>query len=135
MLTTQQYSGAIAELQAMQYYLSNGYEIFTPLLPSSRADFVATKDGVCKRIQVKKATWSSSGSYKYLQARLHDRTERKKMYEDGDFDEIVFLSDEGDIWIADWPSVKGLTSVCLAGTKDGYTATSSLYNPEDWRIH
>jgi len=50
-------------------------------------------------------------------------------------DELIILSEDGGIWLAQWEDVKGLTSVCLDGTKPGYKPQSTLYDPEDWRIH
>ena len=132
MIKQQHLNGAVSELKAMEYYLSKGYEIFTPLLSQSRADFIAASCDDCKKVQVKTATWSRAGNHKYLQVRLTDRTGIKRMYEDGDFDEMAII-DENDIWIAPWKDIKGLTSLCLDGTKPGYKSQSELYNPDSWK--
>ncbi len=128
--------GKITEMKAITYYLENGFEIFYPITVPGKADFIIVQKGLCKKIQVKKPTWSRSGKHAYLQCRLTDkRIKDGSMYSDGDWDELIMISDDGGIWVAPWEDVKGLTSVCLDGTKPGYKPTSDLYNPETWRIH
>ena len=93
--------GKIMELKAVQIYFEKGYEIFFPITVPGKADFVAVKRGEALKVQVKKATWSRSGNNSYLQCRLVDKYKRDApMYVDGDWDELIVLSDDGGVWIA-----------------------------------
>ena len=126
-------SGISAELEAMKIYVELGHEIFTPLAAQSRCDFIAIKGTDCRKVQVKKASWSKAGTHSYLQARLKGRNKYSIEYKDGDFDEVIFIEGNGDYWIAPWEDVKSLSSVSLKGTKESYSSRSSLYDPEVWR--
>ena len=126
--------GLSAELYVASWYADNDYVIYWPMSTQSRCDFLAEKNGIFEKIQVKKATWSQTGPYKYLQCRLINRNKHAKWYEKGDFDYIVFVDDARRLWRVPFDEVEGLVSVCLDGTKEGYTTKSSKYDPAKWRI-
>lgn len=125
-------TGAITELRAAIYFVSKGCEIYWPQLTQSKADFVIDSPEGLKKVQVKRATWSTTGPYKYLQCRLVSRNKYQRGYKDGDFDIIVFMDDD-DMWVTSFESVKGMTSVCLSSTNPTYTPQTD-YCAEDWRV-
>lgn len=128
-------SGLAAEFQAAAYYVKQGYEIYWPMHSQSRADFLIHKDGEYKKIQVKKATWSQTGPYKYLQSRVSTRNKGSKpLYEEGDFDFIVFVEDEGRMWIMPFEVIKGMTSVCLASTNTEPRVNTKTYDPSKYEV-
>ena len=47
------FKGLLGELEFTLYLIRNGWDVFKPLDPNSRADFVIEKDGQFKKIQVK----------------------------------------------------------------------------------
>ena len=126
-------TGLRSELKAAEYYVSEGYALYWPMVTQSRCDFVVEKEGLFKKIQVKTGTWSKAGAYKYLQVRLKTRNRLSTSYTEGDFDEIVFVSDDS-LWVAPWRDISDLVSVCLLGTKPGYKPRSSKYDSATWRI-
>ena len=126
-------SGSSAELYAASFFSEKGFNIFWPLLTQSRCDFVIEKDNIYQKIQVKKATWSRIGNFEYLQCRLKNRNKYGSWYKEGDYDLLVFVSDEKELWIAPFEEVNHLVSVCLKGTKEGYKTRSKLYNPDTWK--
>ena len=128
-------SGLSTELYMASWFSEREYAIYWPMSTQSRCDFVVEKDGKFQKIQVKKATWSQTGPYKYLQCRLQNRNKHSRWYEEGDYDLIVFVSDEKEIWIAPFAEVNNLVSVCLGGTKPGYKTQSKLYDPDKWKAH
>lgn len=129
--------GLAAELKVAAWYVAKGYELFWPATTQSRCDFVVkhpSEAGLFRKVQVKKATWSTAGPYKYLQCRLENRNRYASRYEEGDFDEIAFTDGEDRIWIANFKDVDGLVSVCLDGTKPGYVTRSTRYDPSKWLV-
>jgi hypothetical protein len=62
--------GAASELKAQQWFLENDYQVFTPVVQQGIADFIAYKDGVFSKVQVKTAYTMDSGDYNYLLVRL-----------------------------------------------------------------
>lgn len=127
------YNGTTAELYAASYFSELGYSIYWPMMTQSRCDFVIEKDGQFLKVQVKKATWSQIGAFKYLQCRLKNRNKHAVWYEEGDYDLLVFISDEKELWVAPFEEVNKLVSVCLKGSKEGYKPRSRLYDPETWK--
>jgi len=129
------HTGLSTELLAASYFSDKGFAIFWPMATQSRCDFVIEKDGYFQKVQVKKATWGKVGNNSYLQCRLKNKNKYSKWYEEGDYDLIVFISDEKEIWIAQFEEVNNLVSVCLKGTKEGYKPRSKLYDPETWKVN
>ena len=125
--------GLSTELYAASYFADLGYKIYWHMETQSRADFVIEKDGVFQKIQVKKATWSQTGPYKYLQCRLKSRNKCREWYSEGDYDLLVIV-DKPRIWIAPFSEVNELVSVCFDGTKPGYKTRSKLYDPDKWLV-
>ncbi len=100
----------------------------------NRCDFVIFKKGKAQKVQVKKATWSVAGKYKYLQARVSTRKkESRPKYTKEDFDLIVFIDNNHDIWVASFDDVEGMTSVCLASTNPKYKPQTS-YSANRWKV-
>jgi len=131
--TLEHLTGLSSELYVASYFAEQGYEVHWPLLTQSRADFVIEKDNVFQKVQIKTASWIKSGKYKYLQARLKSSNKYPRLYREDEVDFVVFKNNT-DLWLAPFKDIEGLTSVCLAGTNPNYKNTSSLYDPQDWRI-
>ena len=127
--------GLSTELYVASWYSEKGYAVYWPLSTQSRCDFIIEKDDVFQKIQVKKATWSKTGPYKYLQCRLKNRNKHASWYTEGDYDLIVFVDDQKRMWIAPFDEVNNLISVCLDGTKPGYKSRSDKYDPSFWLTH
>ena len=124
--------GMVHELKVATYFAEKGYEIYWPHAAQSRADLIVDTPEGLRKVQIKKATWSTSGPHKYLQCRLVSRNVYRREYTKGDFDIIVF-SDGGDLWVVPFESVEGMTSICLTSTNPDYTPQKN-YNPEEWRV-
>ncbi len=128
-------TGLASELKAASYYATLGYEIFWPMHTQSRSDFLILKDNEYQKIQVKTATWSQTGPYKYLQARVSTRNKYSKpLYHKGDFDIIFFVEPNGRMWSMPFEIIEGMTSVCLASTNTKPRANTKTYNPDDYEI-
>lgn len=115
-------------------YAKQGYNILWPMITQSRYDFVAEdKEGRFIKVQVKKATWSTTGKYKYLQARIIGKNKQTNTpYKLGDVDEFAF-TDLKDIWAAHYNEVGEFTSVCLGSTNPTYKPQTK-YNSENWKL-
>lgn len=127
-------NGAVAELFVAAAYAKQGYNILWPMLTQSRYDFVAEdKEGRFLKVQVKKATWSKSGNYNYLQARISGKNKLTNTpYKRGDIDEFAF-TDMNDIWAAHFDEVGDLTSVCLKSDNPSYKSQTK-YKPINWLL-
>lgn len=127
-------NGAIAELFVAAAYAKQGYNILWPMITQSRYDFVAEdSEGRFLKVQVKKASWSKTGPYKYLQARITGKNKQTNTpYKKGDVDEFAF-TDLETIWCAHFDEVGYLTSVCLASTNPKYKPQTS-YDADKWKM-
>lgn len=103
----------------------------------SRCDFVVEKDNVFSKVQVKTATWSRAGPFKYLQVRLSSSNKNlRKYYTKEDFD-LLAVADGNRLWIAPFSQIEGKTSLCLESTNPNYSKykKGKDYNPADWACH
>lgn len=130
----QHINGVCAELYIASYFVEQGWDIYWPHAAQSKADFVACKDEICKRVQCKKATWSKTGPYEYLQSRVSSRNKNPNpKYVKEDFDLISFTDREGSIWITEIDNILGMTSVCLGSTNPNYKPQTK-YEPRNWKV-
>lgn len=128
-------SGAAAELFVAAKLTQQGYNVLWPLTTQSRYDLVAEdNEGRFIKIQIKKASWSTTGKYQYLQARITGKNKQTNTpYKSSDIDEFAF-TDMKTIWFATFKEVGHLTSVCLASTNPTYKRHTK-YNPDSWIAH
>lgn len=133
MIPTHQ-AGSVAELKAATWFVEQGYDVFFPITINPKADFVAVKDETLK-VQVKKATWSRTGDYEYLQVRLIGKKagDSQRVYKLQDFDVMVVVS-EDKMWYIPVADVIGKTSLFLDSTNLTPRKSSRNYNPDDWLI-
>lgn len=79
-------------------------------MPQCRTDFIALKDGVAEKIQVKKATLNVCDSNTYLQIRLSSRLGTRYTKEDVDYFFIVWNKLR---WIIPFEDLEGKTSCTI----------------------
>ena len=99
--------GAASELKAQQWFLENGYQVFTPVVQQGIADFVVYKDDEFSKVQVKTAYTMDSGDYNYLLVRLGrsqyarggDRTRTYDASNPDDCFDILFVVYEDQLWL------------------------------------
>lgn len=125
-------SGNAAELFVAATLIEQGWAVYWPMLTQSRCDLVGEKDGKFFKIQVKRATQSKTGEFKYLQARLKSRNKYGKSYTKEEVDYFAFVF-EGQIWLAPFEDLAGYTSVCLGSTNPDYKKQTK-YEAETWRV-
>ncbi len=128
-------NGAVAELFVAAEMAKQGYNILWPMLTQSRYDILLEdpSEGRFIKVQVKKATWSKTGNYEYLQARLTGKNKlTSTAYKASDVDEFAF-TDLKNIWMAHYSQVGGLTSVCLRSTNPDYKPHTK-YDASKWMI-
>jgi hypothetical protein len=125
-------SGAAAEMFVAAKLTEQGYNVLWPLMTQSRYDLVAEDcEGRFLKIQVKKASWSKTGNYKYLQARITGKNKQTNTpYKASDIDEFAF-TDMRRIWFAHFKEVGRLTSVCLDSTNPNYKPQTE-YDASKW---
>lgn len=126
-------NGAAAELYVAAELTNQGYNVLWPLTTQSRYDLVTEDDeGTFRRIQVKKASWSKTGKYQYLQARITGKNKQTNTpYKETDVDEFAF-TDMKRIWFAHRSEILPLTSVCLDSTNPKYKPQTK-YDASRWR--
>lgn len=92
-------TGILAELKAQEYYIKEGYEIYTPIMSQSKCDFVACKNSSTIKVQVKKASENPTKSGTYLQVRLQGKPTdfSTREYTVEDFDELLVVHNTG-LW-------------------------------------
>lgn len=127
-------SGVSAELFVASKLSEQGYNILWPLITQSRYDLVIEKDGLFQKVQVKKATYSLTGTYRYLQARLSGKNKQTNTpYQAKDVDLFAF-TDMQSLWIAPFNEVGHLTSVCLHSSNPNYKPQTK-YEASKWLLN
>ena len=127
-------SGVSSELYVAHKLTQLGYEIFFPLMTQSKADFLAMKEGVVYKVQVKKASWSTTHQFQYLQSRIHGKSKRdpSKFYTKDDVD-FFAITDNERVWWIPYEEIGHQTSVCLDCTNPKYK-TQAKYDARTWLI-
>ena len=128
-MNEQHHIGAKTELYAAYKLAEMGYTILFPQTTQSRYDIAIEKDGVFKRVQVKKATTSLAGSFNYTQCRLTTKSSQTH-YKQGDFD-LYFITDFKTDWIIPFEEVEGFTSLCFGSDNPEYKSYKK-YDPNRW---
>lgn len=136
-MTTQNHlTGPASEYTAAAHFLAQGHQVWWPASKQSRADFVVEMGGNFNKVQVKTASWSKSGKYKYLQCRLQRDTRNPyggSFYRPEDFDLLVIVRDSR-IWLVPHDKIAGKTSLCLQTDNPKPQRSSRSYNPDDWVV-
>lgn len=127
-------SGVSSELFVAHKLVAEGYEIFFPVMTQSKADFIALKDGKCLKVQVKKASWSTTWAFKYLQCRIHGKGKRdpKKWYTLEDVDYFA-ITDNERVWWMPYGEIGHQTSVCLDSNNPKYKPQTQ-YDAKKWLL-
>ena len=100
--------GTAAELAVAQGLLRRGYEVAAPLDPCCAYDLLFPVDGVWKTVQVKS---TSSGR---VWVRKRGKRDRKRAYEEGDFDYLAVVHQaSGEIWLMPWAAIDDATSLTI----------------------
>ena len=120
-------TGAVAELAAQMWYIKQGYEIYTPIMPQSKCDFIATRDKEVTKVQVKKATENRTKEWVYLQVRLQGKPTPygTREYTKDDFDDLFIVHDSG-MWKIPFEEVEDKKSLTFGRLhEDGSVTTGS----------
>src|SRR3546814_10929466 len=87
-INIQHKSGMIAELFVATELAKKDYTILWPQGTQTRYDFAIENNGKFSRVQVKKASWSTTNQFKYLQARISTRNKNcSPKYSEGEFED------------------------------------------------
>jgi len=110
--------GVLSEMAAQRVYLERGWDVFTPVSPQPRVDFVVVdkETGSVLKVQVKTVQDNTVNGITYRQCRL---VPNKKPYEPHEIDRFIFVHPPtGDIWGAAASQVIKKTSINF-GRADG----------------
>lgn len=130
-------NGSIAELTAATFMVKKGYDVYFPITINPKADFIATKDDETLKVQVKKASWSKTGDFKYLQVRILGKLkgDHQRIYKLNDFDVLMVVDSDTDrIWYIPVEEVIGRTSLYLDTTNPNPRVSRRDYNPDTWLV-
>lgn len=130
-------NGSVAELTAATFMVKRGYDVYFPITINPKADFIATKDDETLKVQVKKASWSRTGNFKYLQVRVIGKLkgDYQRVYKLNDFDVLMVVDSDTDrIWYIPVEEVVGRTSLYLDTTNPNPRVSNRNYNPATWLV-
>lgn len=131
--------GIAAELEAQLYYIKTGYDVFTPIMPQSKCDFIVTKGSEVIKVQVKKATNNPTSSGIYLQVRLQGKPTPygTRTYTEDDFDELFIVHKSG-MWRIPSHLVMDKTSMTFGKLlEDGSVVSGkkATLKTEEFKVH
>lgn len=98
------------------YYIGLGRQVFWPLVRNGPVGLVVEAPEGLHRVQVKTATWSKSGRFSYLQARIRS-SNREITAQSGAYD-LVAVVYEHELWIIPAAAIHP-TNICLRGSRPG----------------
>lgn len=90
--------GGIGLAKAIYIYSRMGYSIFTPLTDNERFDFIAYKNGIAKRIEVKTANCRNDEITLRTKGGNKSGTGKEKRISDKECDEVFVLNLRDDEW-------------------------------------
>jgi hypothetical protein len=132
-MNIQHKSGETAELYVAYVLSQLGFQVLWPHGTQARYDLATDTAGVFQRIQVKKATWSTTHNFQYLQARISSRNKNSRpKYEAGEFEAFAF-TDLNRVWVIPFDVIGHQTSVCLDSTNPKYKPQTK-YRAGDWIV-
>ena len=104
-------------MAAATHYLRLGYLVFWPAVRAGPVDFVVDKlrEGLF-RVQVKTATWITSGTYRYLQARTRSSSPNITP-QSGHYDTVFVVHGE-EMWEIPAKNINS-SNICLRGSRPG----------------
>lgn len=129
--------GAVSELMVRGYLTSCGYETYGPDKLHARADLVYVKKGKPVRVQVKTATFSTTGKYRYEQCRLNKKgykgaLEKQTSYSAEDVEEIWVVGTH--LWCFPIELAGGRPSLFLSSTNPEPRCLRRDYDPNDFIV-
>lgn len=122
-------SGAASELFVAYRLTELGYQVSRPFMTQSEYDLVVDHGNGFSSLQVKKATWSRTGKFRYLQSRVVSKDKRRYKV---NVDFFAF-TDNKRVWLVEAIDLEGMTSVCLDCDNPDYKPYTK-YRAEDWLI-
>ena len=127
-------SGVSSELFVAHKLTELGYEVFLPVMTQSKVDFLVMKNNQVLKVQVKKASWSTTHEFQYLQARIHGKSKRdpSKFYTKDDVDYFA-ITDNEKVWWIPYEEIGHQTSVCLGSTNPNYKPQTK-YEASKWLL-
>lgn len=126
-------TGAVSETLVMGYLSSQGYEVFTPMSPHSRADLVYITGDRVVRAQVKTATIArgSTSRHTYEQCRV-SRTNVLAPYTSSEIDEFWVVGTS--LWCFPVDFITDKTMLALGSTNPAPRKSVRGYNPDDFIV-
>lgn len=123
--------GAVSEALVVSYLSSQGYEVFLPFQPHTRADLIYIDGETTKRVQIKTATLNErSGSF-FEQTRI-SRKDNETFYTPDEVDEFWVVGTH--LWKIPIEEVLGLKQISLLCLANRPRKTTRTYEPNDWIV-
>ncbi|HTE58137.1 MAG TPA: group I intron-associated PD-(D/E)XK endonuclease [Verrucomicrobiae bacterium] len=100
--------GDLAVANAIQYYMTNGYEVCLPIGDKRPYDLVIEVEGVLKRVQVKYAGFYNGIQQHKVALRItggNQSFSTTKKYLDNDFDELFVYTASGRKFVLAWDKI------------------------------
>lgn len=94
-------SGARSELKAALYFIEQGHQVFTPLVPNDVEDFIvkSRKSGRLLRVQVKTVHHTATGGGGDVYSGAPVTRSRGRHYSLDEVDYFVLVGDGQDLWV------------------------------------
>ncbi len=119
----------------MANYTERGYEVFIPMDSTPRCDFIALKDGVATKVQVKtasKRTYRRRGTVYTLGVLTTMRNGVVEPYSPVEVDEF-FVVGKAMAWVIPNESVYPSKTVMLESTEEDYVPRHG-FDTSEWRV-
>ncbi len=129
--------GAMCELMVRGYLTIAGYETFSADKLHSRADLIYVKEGKPVRVQVKAASYSTTGLYQYEQCRLNkkgykDNPQIQVGYSELDIDEVWVVGTH--LWCFPIELISNRPSLFLTSTNPKPQCIRRDYDPNEFIV-
>lgn len=112
--------GDLAVANAIQYFMSNGYEVCLPIGDKRPYDLVVEIAGTLHRVQVKFAGYYASARQHKAALRItggNRSSNTAKKYTDTDFDTLFIYTASGRKFVIPWSKVKSRNEINIEHSK------------------
>jgi len=112
--------GDLAVGQAINYFMSSGYEVCLPIGDKRNWDIIIEKDGILQKVQVKYAGLYNRGGKCRVGLRITGGNQSyytARKYTENDFDLLFIYTEKGERYCIPWPETHVRTELTVEDIK------------------
>lgn len=123
------YTGAVGETIARLYFLTNGYQVWTPDVAQGHVDLIVSKNGESFRVQVKTAFEDRTRQWCYIKSQVKSRGSKIPASQLFDY---LFVVKGWSLWLIPAHLIDNTSCICLDSDNPKYKSRGE--NFDNYRV-